>query len=155
MSAAVDYAVNRASVSRIIGHLETCGPFFVPPLCTRVRIADYAEKIARRAVRFEAWADETLVGLVAGYCNDPRRQCAHITNISVRPGWLRQGIGRRLVEQFVAHAKQENLQRVSLEVGRHNAAAIELYSDCGFAGAVPAAASITMILDLQQAAQRA
>jgi GNAT superfamily N-acetyltransferase len=118
-------------------------------------IADDAQKIARRAVRFEAWADEILIGLVAGYCNDPGRVSAHITNVSVRPGWLQQGIGRRLVEQFVAHVKTENLQRVTLEVDRHNAAAIELYCACGFARGVPAAAFITMLQDLQQEPQRA
>ena len=53
-----------------------------------------------------------------------------ITNVAVRPGYRRQGIGRALVERVVAECGGD---AVTLEVRRSNVAAQRLYEGMGFA----------------------
>jgi len=74
MIAVVEYLSNKASEVEIAEHLSRCEADFVPPLSGRLEINDYAKKIASKAMRFEAWSDGRLVGLVAGYCNDQEKR---------------------------------------------------------------------------------
>ncbi|MCP5249909.1 MAG: GNAT family N-acetyltransferase [Candidatus Accumulibacter sp.] len=132
MSEAVDYRVNQASEAAIAEHLRRCDGDFVPPLSGRVEIDAYARKIAGKATRFEAWAGDVLVGLVAAYCNDHQRGIAYITSVSVLRGWTGRGIAGRLLDDCAKQASATGLRQVSLEVMRDNAAAIGLYSKNGF-----------------------
>ena len=70
MSASVGFKVNSATAREIAGHLGRCDDLFIPPLSSHTEIDGYAQKIRRHAVRFEAWAEGNLVGLVAAYLND-------------------------------------------------------------------------------------
>ena len=79
----VEYLLNKASELEIAKHLLHCDADFIPPLSNRIDINKYAQKIASRATRFEAWSDSTLVGLVAAYCNDQENHIAYITSVSV------------------------------------------------------------------------
>lgn len=83
MSKSIEYCLNKASESEIAGHLKQCDADFVPPLSSRVEIKDYAQKIANKATRFEAWSDGTMVGLVAAYYNDHENRLVYITSVSV------------------------------------------------------------------------
>lgn len=132
MSAVVHFRRNTASAAQIAEHLGRCDADFVPPLSARVDIGSYAEKIASKAMRFEAWADGLLLGLVAAYCNDREHGIAYITSVSVLKAWTGQGIAARLLDQCVEHALASGLQRVSLEVASDNAPAINLYEKSGF-----------------------
>ena len=78
---------NRASAAEIDAHLRACDDSFAPALSRRVDIDAYASKIAARAERFEAWANDRLVGLLAAYCNDPERRVAFVTSVSVMHRW--------------------------------------------------------------------
>ena len=95
MSVAVEYLTNKASVAEIADHLLRCDTDFVPPLVGRVEITDYAKKIANMAMRFEAWAGGTLIGLVAAYCNHQESRIAYITSVSVLRAWMGKGIAAR------------------------------------------------------------
>lgn len=132
MSDAVEYWTNRASEAQIAEHLLCCDVDFVPTLSERVEIRDYAQKIARKATRFEAWSNGTLVGLVAAYCNDPETRIAHITSVSVMMVWTGKGIAASLIDQCVAHAKSAGMQQISLDVAAGNMPAIKLYEKSGF-----------------------
>ena len=55
-----------------------------------------------------------------------------VTNVAVHPDFRRRGMGARIVEAFVAEAKQRDLEQISLEVRVSNAAAIGLYQGFGF-----------------------
>jgi len=132
MSAAVEYLLNKASEPEIVEHLQACDTDFVPPLSGRVKISDYARKIAGKATRFEAWAGGTLIGMVAAYCNDEERRVAHITSVSVLNEWTGSGIATQLMEQCIKYLKEVKFDRVELEVNGQNERAIRLYKRRGF-----------------------
>jgi ribosomal protein S18 acetylase RimI-like enzyme/SAM-dependent methyltransferase len=132
MSVAVDYLANTASVEQIAEHLLCCDADFVPTLSERVNIRDYAQKIANKAMRFEAWSNGALVGLVAAYCNNTETRIAHITSVSVIKACTGKGIGVSLIEKCVAHAKVAGMRQIGLEVAAVNMPAIKLYGKSGF-----------------------
>lgn len=132
MSDSIRYLTNDASEAVIAEHLSQCDVDFVPPLSTRVEIGAYSRKIASKATRFEAWAGDRMVGLVAAYCNDQQTRCAYITSVSVLREWAGKGIAAHLLKRCIEHAKASNMCRISLEVASGNISAIELYRKRGF-----------------------
>lgn len=132
MNVAVDFLANRASATEIVEHLLCCDADFFPTLSERVEIRDYAQKIASKATRFEAWSAGTLVGLVAAYCNDTHTRIAHITSVSVLKAWTGKGIGANLIEQCLVHARVSDMRQIGLEVATANMPAIKLYEKKGF-----------------------
>jgi ribosomal-protein-alanine N-acetyltransferase len=71
--------------------------------------------------------DEGLVGyLVCSRYAD----VWHLMNVAVTPGWRRQGIASRLLEDLFAEAGAD--ARYTLEVRTSNHAAIAMYERCGF-----------------------
>ena len=148
MNTAVEYLVNKASAAEICAHLSSCDADFVPRLSTRVEMQDYAKKIASRATRFEAWAGDKLVGLMAVYCNNQEQRIAFITSVSVLKIWAGKGIATNLLAQCVEHAKMSGMQQVSLEVAQNNLPAVKLYEKMGFSAGGAVAPIISMYLDL-------
>lgn len=132
MTAAVEYLSNKATEAEIADHLSSCDADFVPPLSERVGINDYANKIANKAVRFEAWSGGTLIGLVAAYCNDREKRIAYITSVSVLREWAGKGIAARLMSQCAGYAAASGMRKISLEVASDNYPAIKLYEKSGF-----------------------
>lgn len=132
MSKLVEYRLNKASEAEIAEHLWLCNADFVPPLSGRVEINDYAKKIVSKAMRFEAWSGDKLVGLVAVYCNDLEKRIAYITNVSVLRESTGQGIAESLIKQCVERTKALGMHQVSLEVSSDNIPAIGLYEKGGF-----------------------
>ena len=128
----VEYLLNKASELEIAKHLLHCDADFIPPLSNRIDINKYAQKIASRATRFEAWSDSTLVGLVAAYCNDQENHIAYITSVSVLSEWVGQGIAADLLKQCITHATDSGMRQISLEVASNNQPAIRLYEKNGF-----------------------
>jgi [ribosomal protein S18]-alanine N-acetyltransferase len=58
---------------------------------------------------------------------------AHLLNLSVAPGWQRQGVGAELTRFFVKLAREGGAARIFLEVRPSNTAARALYRSHGFA----------------------
>jgi ribosomal protein S18 acetylase RimI-like enzyme len=132
MSARLELRLNEASEAEIAEHLLYCDASFTPPLTGRVEIRSYAHKIAGKATRFEAWADDTLVGLVAAYCNDNERRTAYITSVSVVKGWRGKGVASHLLEQCIVRARELGFACIELEVETRNIGAVKLYGRSGF-----------------------
>jgi ribosomal protein S18 acetylase RimI-like enzyme len=132
MSEPVEFCLNKAADAEIVDHLFRCEADFFPRLSGRVEISSYAQKIARKATKFEAWADGMLVGLVAAYCNDPERHMAYITSISVLREWMQKGIAHRLLSWCIKHVKEVGFDGIELEVNSENRPAIKLYEKNGF-----------------------
>jgi len=149
--ATVVYGINAAAAGQIAAHLQSCDTRFVPALSTRVDIGAYAQKIGALAVRFEAWSDGVLVGLVAVYANDPASRIAFITSVSVQDGWTGLGIATRLMRDCVGHAKRQGFRKISLEVAVDERRAIRLYERHGFSRGEINGAVLNMHLDLQEA----
>jgi ribosomal protein S18 acetylase RimI-like enzyme len=144
----VEYRSGSASQSQIAQHLTLCDQEFVPPLSDRLNLGEYAEKIACLATTCEAWSGGSLVGLVAGYCNDSNQRAAYITNVSVLRKWMGGGIAEKLVSDFIAHAREFELHEVVLEVACTNTAAIKLYKKVGFVSEITDTPFVKMTLYL-------
>ena len=150
MSSTVEYCLNKASVAEIKEHLSRFDAKFVPPLSDRVDIYDYAKNITEMAMRFEAWSGDTLVGLLAAYCNDEQNHVAYVTSISVLKASTRKGVGTRLLKQCIVEAKVSGMQQINLEVASDNVLAIKLYEKCGFVADQVNAPFVTMQLHLNK-----
>ena len=77
------YTKDKSTYFDIQNHLKEVSPTFYPPLSERVNIDDYAQKIRKFGVTFEAWIDNCLIGLVACYVNDVDKEQVYITHVSV------------------------------------------------------------------------
>lgn len=129
--------------------LRSCNDAFVPPLGSRVDIAEYADKIVARADRLEAWVNDELVGLAAIYCNDLASMRAFITSVSVLDVWQGRGIASKLVAQCIDHARRLGFARIELEVDGRNLAAIRLYEKYGFTACKNQDVAASMYLGLE------
>jgi RimJ/RimL family protein N-acetyltransferase len=99
------------------------------------------EEVARRLVAtsdgavFGAFDDAMLLGIV-GLQRESKNKLAHkawIWGMYVAPLVRRQGIGRRLLQQALAHASREfGVRQVNLGVNSANQAALALYQSLGF-----------------------
>ena len=128
----IQYRVNGAAEDEIYRHLKECNRLYFPHLDRRVDVREYSKKIYERAVRFEAWAGDALVGLVGAYFNDPGCGQGYITDVSVESAWTRKGIASRLIRMCIDYAESECYGAVALEVDAGNAGAIGLYKRHGF-----------------------
>jgi ribosomal protein S18 acetylase RimI-like enzyme len=149
MKESVAYLTNEATAEQIAEHLACCDAYFVPLLSARVEIVDYAQKIASKAIRFEAWSDNKLVGLAAAYGNDRERRIAYITSVSTLPEWSRRGIATQLVLRAVDCARLRRMRRISLDVASDQRSAMHLYEKCGFSAGETNGPFVSMTLNLE------
>lgn len=142
----IHYAENLSNLNEVLQHLKACDDAFMPPLSSRVELQAYALKISDKAHRFEAWQDVEMVGLIAAYCNDPEKQTAFITSVSVAPSCHGMGIASQLMEQCIRKLKTHSFKRLQLEVASNNLPAIRLYQKFGFSHDRAQDAALTMTL---------
>jgi len=128
----IQYKLNTASSEQIAQHLWACSPNFIPALSEKVNIEEYAQKLAQRAVNFEAWDGEVLAGMVSAYLNDPARRAGFITNVSTVGGYSGQGIGSTLLRQCIERAQEQGFLSIGLEVNKQSLGAVRLYQKLGF-----------------------
>jgi len=125
------YKTKTASEKDIQNHLLECNDSFIPPLSSRVSIEEYSKKIADRAVTFEAWVNETLIGLIATYFNE-EGQFGHITSVSVSKKFMGAGIASQLLKKCIDYASQNKFKEIKLEVNKDNTPAINFYKKYNF-----------------------
>ena len=103
-----------------------------PP--SRMTTAQLREELERpwarlRVARVARDEDKEVVGfLVSWHVADE----LHVLNVATHAAHRRRGIGRALMRESIAFAKDKRLRHVLLEVKRSNAAAIALYRSVGF-----------------------
>lgn len=141
----MNFALDSADAGQLLAHLRDVDSSFQPPLSSRVDLADYADKLAARARRVEAWSDGVLVAVIAMYAND-ETQVGFITNVSVLPGYQGQGLAGELLTRTLALATDLRLPRLRLEVYADNTAALALYRRHGFSPEAAATAGPTLFL---------
>jgi ribosomal protein S18 acetylase RimI-like enzyme len=125
--AVVTYAVDAATDAAIGEHLRRCDALFNPRLSERLDVAQYAAKIRAKAVTFEAWSGDELVGLLAAYLNEPRAMEGFVTNVSVEAGFQGSGIGDTLMHNCIRLARDRGFREIGLEVHTSNERAVALY----------------------------
>lgn len=141
----MNYRLDSVGAAELLAHLRAADAGFEPPLSSRVDLVDYADKLAARARRIEAWQGDLLVGLIALYANDAA-QGGFITNVSVLPSHQGQGIAGELLTRTLALSTELGLPRLRLEVYADNTAALALYRRHGFSPEAPATAGPTLFL---------
>ena len=85
----------------------------------------------------------------------------HITNLAVAPACRRDGLGRMLLIELIAYARERDFAFLTLEVRASNEAAIALYRGLGFEQAGlrrgyykhPAEDAVIMTLDMTRAGE--
>lgn len=142
----LNFSINEANTEQIVEHLRICDLTFIPPLSERVEIKDYAKKLIQRAMRFEVWEQDNLVGFVAVYCNDQANATAYITNVSVISRWQGYGIASQLIENCIAYITKQDFAKIKLEVDSRNLHAINLYKKHGFSPDITNNYYLTMFL---------
>lgn len=143
-------AADRIPASEIARHLRACDSYFSPALSARVDIGAYAIKLAEKAECFSAWSGDRLVGLVAAYFAGPVPGTCFISNVSVEPDWQGKGLASALLARCKARAREMALDRIVLEVGIDNSAAIRLYENNSFIVAKSDDVSATMALTIEK-----
>lgn len=128
----IRYETGHSTALDVAAHLAAADRAFHPPLSHRVNLMEYAEKLTRHAQRTEAWDGEVLIGLVAVYCNDPARDTAFVSSVSVLDPYGRKGIARYLMQAAIAQVRELEFGFVVLEVNKTGAAALSLYKSLGF-----------------------
>ncbi len=127
----IEFHCNSCTRDELLSHLRACSSDFRPPLDDRVELSEYATKLRNLATTFEAWFESDLVGLVAGYEN-PETQVCFVSSVSVKNGFLGQGIARQLVLMCLDRARANGLRMVELEVSVQAPKALGLYAGLGF-----------------------
>jgi ribosomal protein S18 acetylase RimI-like enzyme len=125
------YITKTATEKDIYLHLNKCNNSFVPPLNTRINIADYAKKIFNNAVTFEAWREKELIGLIAIYFNK-ETNIGFITNVSVMKEYMGSGIASNLIKMCIEYAEKFNYNEIKLEVYKDNKPAVNFYKKYNF-----------------------
>lgn len=128
----VRYKIKTATQRDIHRHIMECNNNYIPPLSARVTLHDFARKIFDKAVTFEAWSDDILVGLIAVYFNDPDNIAGYITNVSVLKNYMRMGIASELMKENIEYARKHKFNEIKLEVRITNNSAIKFYKQFGF-----------------------
>jgi ribosomal-protein-alanine N-acetyltransferase len=127
----IKFRINTSTVEHIKKHLIECSPHFAPVLATYVDIEEYSDKIFNKAVKFEAFDNNKLIGLVAVYI-DLNRKIGFITDVSVNIEYKGHGIASNLIKQVKSHALRNNIETLALEVYHENIKAINFYNKHGF-----------------------
>lgn len=128
----INYTVNESGVAAVKRHLQACDDAYLPRLSERVDLDRYASKLHQFATRYEAWQDDTLIGLLAAYFGATGEREVFVSNVSVAPAMTGRGIGTTLLTSLVTDARARNCGSIRLESDPRNHAAQKLYSKLGF-----------------------
>lgn len=128
----IDYKTKTVIEKEIFDHLSECKDNFIPSLDNTVDIQEYAKKIFERAITFEAWGKNKLIGLVASYFNDHKNHKGFITNVSVSRDYQGKGIAVKLMKMCKDYALKHNFNEIRLEVNKNNVSVIRLYQRLGY-----------------------
>lgn len=105
---------------------------FPIPVSEKVDLNEYCEKLWEKAELVAEVQDEEIRGLVAGYMNDLENGSAYISLVGVSRDFRNQGLGKKLVHQFVLLCREKQIRSVNLYTHKTNQAAIKMYEGLGF-----------------------
>lgn len=123
--------INRSSELHIYNHLMFVSSSFVPALDTYVNIAEYANKLYLNSIRFEAYYNSELIGLIAGY-KVQEQNSFFISNTSVYDDFNGKQVGHSLFNLLIHYCKKNSIANIKLEVFKKNERAIRFYFKKGF-----------------------
>ncbi len=145
----INFTVNQSTLEHLKFHLYECSNNFVPKLDSYVDIESYAEKLISKALRFEAFFQEKLIGLIAIYYSVEEKK-SYISNVSVIPYFNGKGIASELFSKSLFFLREEKVEFIQLEVDLKNLKAIALYKKIGFVKEIEKENKLLMKLNLKQ-----
>ena len=125
------YKINNSTLEDIKKHLHNCSDSFVPSLESYVDISKYSQKIFNFGIKFEAYKDNNLIGLIALYV-DNQEKTSFITNVSVDPNFQGNKVAENLLLSCVGYLKENNYLEITLHVNKNNTKAINFYKKHNF-----------------------
>lgn len=123
----ITYSLNTLSEASLLSFLRTASPDHSPALTSVVNLQEYATKIHNNGIVFEAWDEEKLCGILAGYFNNPNLHESFITMLHVDRKYRRFGIGRNLLVLAIRFAREKKFHKIALMVNLNNQTAIDFY----------------------------
>lgn len=120
-------------------HIDVLGGYFKPikPAIELDIIRQYMQNSDERHIILVATdEDDNAVGMILGDVSDkPWLVCprvAHVANLIVSPNVRRCGVGKRLMDAFVAECKKHGVQELTLGVYNKNQGSYNFYVEYGF-----------------------
>lgn len=144
----IHYREQTATREDIREHLLACDNQFFPKLSSRVDLRDYSSKLFEQSHTFEAWHEQSLVGLVAAYLQHPTDRSGFISNVSVLQDFSSKGLASSLMNRCIEKARMLELLGLRLEVASTNSPAIYLYRKFKFVECTRTSTDLTMQLTL-------
>jgi ribosomal protein S18 acetylase RimI-like enzyme len=140
--------INQLASSEISRYLLENDNTFVPPLSTRLQIDNYAIKLAKYAVHFCVFINKRLVGYSGCYFNDPDKNDAFISTLSVIQEFRGKGLSKKLLLAIIQYGIKKEYNKIRLQVNVSNKPALNLYSENGFLEVGRSKSQFEMVLDL-------
>ena len=101
----ITYSINTLKLEQLKNFIKKIDDYFIPPLSERVNLTEYSNKIYKNATLFEAWDNDTLIGLIACYANNLKTKVAFFSLVAVLKEYRQQGIAGTLIENCVVKLK--------------------------------------------------
>lgn len=95
----------------------------------------YRPDAIRASIKGQCWLVARQAGKMLGFAHalpDEPAGAWKLDKLYVHPEHQRQGIGRRLLDAVIAHAREAGAVRLVLRVNKYNAAALTAYARYGF-----------------------
>ncbi|NLD47926.1 MAG: GNAT family N-acetyltransferase [Clostridiaceae bacterium] len=128
----IEYRIQKLTEETIYDYLMALDKSLLPTLSSRVNIKDYSCKLCNYALHFCAFDEEQMVGIVAGYFNDPDNKTVYISSFSVIKSHRKKGIASTLLKKVIHYAISKGFSKIDLQVYIANESAITFYENFGF-----------------------
>ena len=90
----------------------------------------FEEELKRSQANYFVIEEDGILAGYVGYWEAPEE--AHIITVAVAPIFRHRGLGKRMMDHFLAFAAQKGARLATLEVRDGNLAGRKLYEKCGF-----------------------
>lgn len=116
----------------LVRFVQSLDTEFVPPLSSFVSIPEYCAKLESLGQVYLASRFDTVLGVIAFYCNDMVTYRSYISYCAVRSEGRRLGIGLQLVLAAIEHAQLCSMKEIHVRTWKGNKAALRMYQRAGF-----------------------
>lgn len=133
-------------------YLSSVSSDFNPAAKTTLGIQGYAEKLTRQGITIAATSDsfdtEGVLGILAGYFNNPGQGFSFVSAFHVRRPFRRMHIGKMLMDKAVGISIDSGFKTLRLKVDKDNGAGIGFYERYGFVKIGESGTQFEMSFDL-------
>lgn len=95
-------------------------------------ISSYTDKLLEKASIDCVVIDNRIIGFIAYYDNDIKKEKAFLSMIAVLPEFAGKGYGKELIEKAIGRLKEKGFKFFELEVLKSNDKAIKFYEKFNF-----------------------